>query len=304
MASRVPIMVLSPMAIEGSSTGGRSGLLSDLVVSIEGSPCGVVSFNLETPASGNLPEFCREQMAIVLRFVDKDGVVQERFFDIVHITNAASATLKKGICRVLALHNLSVQNIRGQEYDDASNMRGRWNGLKHNTFKGIRVIELAEKLAIDNDDDHDEDFETVLKDIINDPETTMKQHHESNGVYDVITSFEFVFILHLMREVMEYTDDLCQALQPCRGRVRKDKISIEHHFRVEVFTDTIDSQLLELNSRFKEDTIELLVFSTSLDPRDGYKSFKIEDICKLVEKYYPMNFTERRVQFKMPKFSR
>ena len=53
----------------------------------------------------------------------------------------------------------------------------------------------------------------VLKDIINDPETTMKQHHESNGVYDVITSFEFVFILHLMREIMEYTDDLCQALQ-------------------------------------------------------------------------------------------
>ncbi|GFS31406.1 hypothetical protein Acr_00g0017110 [Actinidia rufa] len=52
MASRVPTMVLSPMAIEGSSMGGRSGLLSDLVVSIEGSPCGLVSFNLETPASG------------------------------------------------------------------------------------------------------------------------------------------------------------------------------------------------------------------------------------------------------------
>ncbi|KAI8524570.1 hypothetical protein RHMOL_Rhmol13G0159300 [Rhododendron molle] len=72
----------------------------------------------------------REQMAIVLRFVDKDGIVRERFFDIVHVLNTASATLKTEICSVLARHNLNVQNIRGQGYDGASNMRGRWNGLQ------------------------------------------------------------------------------------------------------------------------------------------------------------------------------
>ncbi|KAI8559941.1 hypothetical protein RHMOL_Rhmol04G0215800 [Rhododendron molle] len=56
---------------------------------------------------------------------------------------------------------------------------------------------------------------------------------------------------------------------------------------------TIDSQLQELNTKFKEDTIELLILSTTLDPRDGYKSFKVEDICKLAEKYYPSDFTEQ-----------
>ena len=56
---------------------------------------------------------------------------------------------------------------------------------------------------------------------------------------------------------------------------------------------TIDSQLQELNNRFKEDTVELLIRSTSLDPRGGYSSFNIEDICKLAEKYYPMDFTEQ-----------
>ncbi|KAI8556872.1 hypothetical protein RHMOL_Rhmol05G0289700 [Rhododendron molle] len=81
-----------------------------------------------------------------------------------------------------------------------------------------------------------------------------------------------------------------------RGRVRKDNIDFGHHFRVEVFTYTIDSQWNELNNRFKEDTMELLVLNTSLDPRDGFRSFKIEDACKLAEKYYPMDFTEHEKQ--------
>ena len=54
---------------------------------------------------------------------------------------------------------------------------------------------------------------TVLKDIINDRDSTPNQRSESDGAYDAITSFEFVFILHLMRDILEITDDLCQALQ-------------------------------------------------------------------------------------------
>ncbi|OIV97197.1 hypothetical protein TanjilG_28948 [Lupinus angustifolius] len=72
----------------------------------------------------------REQMAIVLRFVDKNGYIQERFFDIVHVKDTTSITLKKAICGVLSQHNLDVSNIRGQGYDGASNMRGEWNGLQ------------------------------------------------------------------------------------------------------------------------------------------------------------------------------
>ncbi|XP_074327361.1 uncharacterized protein LOC141665279 [Apium graveolens] len=34
----------------------------------------------------------------------------------------------------------------------------------------------------------------------------------------------------------------------------------------------------------------LLILSSSLNPRDGYKSFNIENICKLVENFYPGNF--------------
>ena len=34
-----------------------------------------------------------------------------------------------------------------------------------------------------------------------------------DGAYNLLTSFDFVFILHLMKEIMGITDILCQALQ-------------------------------------------------------------------------------------------
>ena len=38
------------------------------------------------------------------------------------------------------------------------------------------------------------------------------QRGDADAVYDDATSFEFIFILHLMREIMGITDILCQAL--------------------------------------------------------------------------------------------
>jgi len=75
-------------------------------------------------------ESMKEQMTIVLRFVDKDSFVREPFFGLVHVANTAALTLQKGIYFVLSQHKLAIENIRGQEYDGASNMRGEWNGLQ------------------------------------------------------------------------------------------------------------------------------------------------------------------------------
>ncbi|XP_060974109.1 uncharacterized protein LOC133039273 [Cannabis sativa] len=72
----------------------------------------------------------KEQMSIVLRFVDKDGYVQERFFGLIHVKDTAAITLKEGIFSILSNYSLDVQSIRGQGYDGASNMRGQWNGLQ------------------------------------------------------------------------------------------------------------------------------------------------------------------------------
>ena len=72
----------------------------------------------------------REQMAILFRFVDKFGILKEQFFDLVHVKNTASLTLKEELYQLLSYHNLNITNVRGQGYEGASNMRGEFNGLK------------------------------------------------------------------------------------------------------------------------------------------------------------------------------
>ena len=68
----------------------------------------------------------REQMSIVLRFVDEGNCIQERLFDIIHVKDTSALTLKKGIYNVLSHRRLGIQNICGQGYDGTSNMHGEW----------------------------------------------------------------------------------------------------------------------------------------------------------------------------------
>ena len=72
----------------------------------------------------------REQMTIILRFVDKEGFIKKHFFHVVHVRDTTALTLKNEIYTVLSHYNLHIENIRGQRYDEASNMHGEWNGLQ------------------------------------------------------------------------------------------------------------------------------------------------------------------------------
>ncbi|XP_059456615.1 uncharacterized protein LOC132186648 [Corylus avellana] len=372
----------------------------------------------------------REQMAIVLRFVDKDGFIQERFFDIVHVKDTSALTLKNGIFDVLSRHCLDIQNICGQGYDGASNMRGEWKGLqalflndcpcayyihcfahrlqlalvaasrevdsvhvfftnlnfiinvasasckRHDLLQVVHAIHIAHMQAISEletgkganqigtlkragDSRWGSHFNsicsiirmfdatcTMLEDVQREG-GTYSQRGDAKAAYKMLTSFEFIFILHLMKELMGITDVLCQVLQQksldilnaihsvsiakkliqklrddgwdnllknivcfckkseisipalsaCyiegRGRNQKDHITVEHHYHFDIFNTAIDFQLQELDSRFSEKAMELLILSSALDPKDAYKSFKIDDICILAEKYYPLDFSEQ-----------
>ncbi|XP_073121656.1 uncharacterized protein [Henckelia pumila] len=371
----------------------------------------------------------KEQMSIVLRFVDKDGYVQERFFGIVHVKDTAASTLKEGIFSVLSRHTLDVQNIRGQGYDGASNMRGEWNGLKalilsqcpyayynhcfahrlqlalvaaskefipaHHCFtklssiinvvgasckrndqlkaahasniahllninelesgKGLNNIGSLQKAGDTRWSSHLKSISSLIKmfsatcevllNIIDD-ENTPAQRGDADAAYEMLTSFEFVFILHLMKKILEISNLLCQALQlqsqdilnamhfvsstkfliqnlrddgwdelvanvksfceavnismpdfsaqyiARRGRARhqQDEITVELHFKVNLFNAVKDSQLQELNIKFNDNTVEFIILSSALDPREMHNAFRIDDICRLVQKFYPKDF--------------
>ncbi|KAL1289943.1 hypothetical protein AAHE18_20G094200 [Arachis hypogaea] len=365
----------------------------------------------------------KEQMAIVLRFVTLDDFVKERFFYLVHVTDTCATTLKKELISVLSHYNLQVENIRGQGYDGASNMRGESNGLQalflkdspqayyvhcfahrlqlalvsasrevlqiHEFFTRLNSIvtivrasskrhdQLQETQAIENanlvaqneleigkganqistlqrvgDTRWSSHFNSicslvkilikmftatniVLNNIIEDG-TTYAQRGEAYGVskilldlgitnvlcqalqqqsQDILNAMPIVstskLLLQQLRDggwcnFLANVKDFCEKHEIevpnmsaqyvfGRGRSRQPSVTVEHHYRIDVFLAIIDSQIQELNSRFNEQTIELLTLSCALDPKDNFKSFNIEEISKLAEKFYPLDFSSNEL---------
>ena len=80
-----------------------------------------------------------------------------------------------------------------------------------------------------------------------------------------------------------------------RSCQQKNDITVEHNYCINIFNVVIDSHLMELNNRFTKQTMELLTLSSALNPIDGFKSFKINDICTLAQKFYAQDFTQNEL---------
>ncbi|KAJ1255625.1 hypothetical protein BS78_K180300 [Paspalum vaginatum] len=72
----------------------------------------------------------KEQMAMILRFVNDEGKVLERFVGLQHVEKCTTAALKEALVGMLSSYKLSISMLRGQGYDGASNMRGEFNGVQ------------------------------------------------------------------------------------------------------------------------------------------------------------------------------
>ncbi|KAK9049224.1 hypothetical protein SSX86_031809 [Deinandra increscens subsp. villosa] len=375
-------------------------------------------------------------MAIVLRFIDAEGIIQERLLDLVHVKDTLSATLKSSLWKVLLQYQFDVYKICGQGYDGASNMRGEWNGLqalvrsecasayyvhcfahrlqlalvgaakdvipvnqfftnlvfvinvvcgsskrhdeleKQKSDEIRKLLELGEissgkglnqvgTLRRAGDTRWGSHYDSVvslidmfaatnlvLEGIMDDIDhATSTQRADADVAYNMIQSYEFVFILHLIKEVMGETESLSLELQKksqdilnamdlvsstkvslnnirnegwdsfldevtyfckrhkiqmpdmnaqyisTRYRPRKKDLHVtfEHYYRVDLFIATLDKHLDELNSRFSDQSMELLSLSSSL----ASKEIDVDQICLLVEKYYSQDFNEQeRIQLR------
>ncbi|KAK8334131.1 hypothetical protein V6Z12_A10G247900 [Gossypium hirsutum] len=342
----------------------------------------------------------KEQMAIILRFVDKQG--------------------QNVIFNVLLQHSFDIQNIRGQGYDGASNMRGEFNGLQafilndcryayyvhcfahrlqlalvaaatevvevHQFFKDLSdIVNIASASSKRHDElqkaqaaeisrlvsinelatgtgmnqigtlqrpgetrwsSHLNSVTSLLKmynatstilENLKNTTSNYSQRGDAHNAYNRLRSFEFIFILHVMKKILGKTDNLCQALQRrsqdilnamslvlttkdliqklrddgwnellknvisfCetseldfpdmnaqyivgRSRNKKEDVTVEHHYRVDIFFATIDTQLQELKSRFNENVVKLLTLTTALNPKEFFKLFDIDKIFILKE---------------------
>ncbi|GJS31684.1 zinc finger MYM-type protein 1-like protein [Tanacetum coccineum] len=200
-----------------------------------------------------------EQMDIVLRFVDKDGFIRERFLDIVHVYdtmagwNGLQALVAKDCPyayyvhyfahrlqlafskEVIPVHQFftkltSVVNVicasskRHDELQKAKSIE-----IQHllelgeiKTGKGANQIGTLRRAGDTRWGSHFNSVcslfrmfnptRSVLESIIEDG-SCASQRGEADAAYTYLKSFEFIFILHLMKEVMGRTDILNQALQ-------------------------------------------------------------------------------------------
>ncbi|XP_050902146.1 uncharacterized protein LOC127111582 [Lathyrus oleraceus] len=60
-----------------------------------------------------------EQMVVVIRYLNNEGKVIERFLGVIHVSNTSALTLKSGLESLFAKYGLSLSRIRGQGYDGA-----------------------------------------------------------------------------------------------------------------------------------------------------------------------------------------
>jgi len=88
-----------------------------------------------------------------------------------------------------------------------------------------------------------------------------------------------------------------------KSQNKNDNTTAFHHYKVDVFNVAIDQQLVELEDRFSSQATELLSLCASLDSR--LDTFNIDNICTLVEKYYPVDFSSQeraQLECQLPHF--
>ncbi|KAM2675775.1 hypothetical protein EV1_002507 [Malus domestica] len=91
----------------------------------------------------------KEQMAVVLRYVNTNGQVVERFVGIKHVPNTTAISLKEAIDQFFSINGLSISRLRGQGYDGASNMQeilGITNVLSHALQK--KDLDIVSAMAL------------------------------------------------------------------------------------------------------------------------------------------------------------
>ncbi|XP_058751038.1 uncharacterized protein LOC131624064 [Vicia villosa] len=88
----------------------------------------------------------KEQMTVMLRFLNDKGKVGEQFISLHHVKYTTSEALKDALYGILDRHTLSISRIRGQGYDGASNMRGA-SCKRNDALKEAQHQDILNRLA-------------------------------------------------------------------------------------------------------------------------------------------------------------
>ncbi|XP_057779919.1 uncharacterized protein LOC130998522 [Salvia miltiorrhiza] len=147
---------------------------------------------------------------VILVYECRDVSVKEQM-----VTQATS--LEKGIDSLFSTYGLSISSLRGQGYDGASNMRGSYKrrdmlreSQREKIMEGIASDEIKTGRGLNQEMGT---LVGVLITYVGANGTDDSQKYEAMDLLDVISRFEFVFVLHLMKKILGIKHDLSQVLQ-------------------------------------------------------------------------------------------
>lgn len=91
-----------------------------------------------------------DQLAIILRYVKIDdfGEVHERFICFEPAVGHSGKDIAEAILKKLEEFDLNILNARGQSYDNASNMSGKFEGIQAHLKKSNKYMDFIPCTAL------------------------------------------------------------------------------------------------------------------------------------------------------------
>ncbi|XP_042067315.1 uncharacterized protein LOC121810621 [Salvia splendens] len=195
-------------------------------------------------------------MVIVIRFVNKDGQIIERFLALAHVKKTTSVCLKEAIDSVFAKFKLPLSRLRGQGYDGASNMRGECNGLKALILKEnpsawyvhcfAHQLQLIENVKESLRSFREFGWDTFLQEV-----------NDLCGANDI--------------SITNMDDDAPKRISKRNG----SNIKNYHHKIVGIFFQVVDLLTQEMENRFSEASTDLLSCMACLDQKNDFAAFNV-----------------------------
>ncbi|XP_052309185.1 uncharacterized protein LOC18099636 [Populus trichocarpa] len=244
----------------------------------------------------------KEQMAIVLRFVDIQGFVKGMM--VLAICVAHGMDYKLYFSEIVLMHIMYIALLIDYNWDKLQQLKMRFLFAigERETGRGANQIGNLHRSGTTHWSSHFDSIcslidmygatITVLESMVQEGSSN-SIHGEVGGCLIVMKSFEFIFILYLMHKIMGITDLLCRALKQKSLDILNvmDLVSTTKALLQTLRDAGFDLLLANVQFVCTKYEIEIPHMNAS------YKKATVDAIYKLAEKFYPEDFNEQEMYY-------
>ncbi|XP_015166997.1 uncharacterized protein [Solanum tuberosum] len=232
----------------------------------------------------------KEQMALILRYVNKSGMVIERFLEI-HFDNIKKISSKSclNLEKYIQGKDMKRDCLYHLDRSAAENLLNKIHELEfvfmlHLMFKVLLLTNELNKVL-------QKKYQDIVKSMglldLSNKRLQMMREDEWDSMKDEVSLFCGKHGILIPKMDEDYFNE--------KSKRKRSNILYLHHFHVEVFYAIIDLTFQELNNHFGVVTSDLLLGMASLSPVDSFANFHKDRKMKLVE-YYPSEVGDKELR--------